>query len=961
MPLTGTGIRIGSATRFGQDIRYPRAMASDVTTLFLFDANEGLSLNPDTGEATQIGSVTNFDVGENKVRSATYHNNQVLVFGRENEKIQVYNTSTGVLTDWHTSLINYADSTITGRPDLWGIASLNGVLYGVDRQTDALYIISSLGVLTRVGTATQFGISAGRVQGFTAYRGKLIGADTSLDKIFEINPTTGVATIIAATNSLPDGSPEALAEHNGNLYMAGSAADALFRLYDVLWDETIGDLEVDESSSQTWSLSDISQDAASFSLVPGQSPAPPSWLSVSGTDLVATNASSVTADENYDVDVRATRDGVNIDETLRIVIRNTDVPLMPPGTPTNLRVVSATTSEINIAWGRPTNNGGAAIEDYLIDVDGTASLTGSTATTARITRLSASQTVSITVAAVNPEGTGTASGVLEATTDAEFTISTDETDIREQKAFDIKIAATGDVANLTLAKISVTGASADNLTPNDPDDYTLRVTADAGAGNIVVSIAEDAVSPGNAPASKTFTRKAFPTVTATATESNLRPGGQTPITILWSEIVTGLSDTEVSVDIGSLSNFQGEDDTYTALLTAPTTPPSGEITLSIAANAVDQGNVAYSVKIRYAPPSPPTWQPSSALQSAVDALETTRINIANLVDRANKIEAVGGLQEWLDFDGTDLIVSEAPILRKDTVFRVTLKASNDDGSRKAVYILTANASKLAMLQSTLFFKPSITYDSDRVTVHGTTRIVREMTDNNYETYSSENDVAINTADADGNHPTTIHFIALKTKKVDAFSFEPTGGTGVGFRDRPMPTRFVATGGEDIPTLVNGFQHELYPLPEPVTATSVRMQFHGTDIEIYAVMLLELIVEIPDGDFLDILPDKVDRTGEIIDFPDGGVDRGDVIGAERWKWETQYVLEVLPEGTAFETVPKVRKFISDHPHIVHAEEPARHPGRIYPAEMVSLEISEEYQSKRGYRTAGSIVPFRVHER
>ena len=46
----------------------------------------------------------------------------------------------------------------------------------------------------------------------------------------------------------------------------------------------------------------------------------------------------------------------------------------------------------------------------------------------------------------------------------------------------------------------------------------------------------------------------------------------------------------------------------------------------------------------------------------------------------------------LDFDGTHLIVSEAPIVRKDTVFRITLKASNDDGSRKGVYLLTVNAS-----------------------------------------------------------------------------------------------------------------------------------------------------------------------------------------------------------------------------------------------------------------------------
>ena len=48
-------------------------------------------------------------------------------------------------------------------------------------------------------------------------------------------------------NALPDSSPEALSEHAGELFKAGSAADALFRMYDVLWNETIANLEVDES------------------------------------------------------------------------------------------------------------------------------------------------------------------------------------------------------------------------------------------------------------------------------------------------------------------------------------------------------------------------------------------------------------------------------------------------------------------------------------------------------------------------------------------------------------------------------------------------------------------------------------------------------------------------------------------------------------------------------------------
>ena len=77
-----------------------------------------------------------------------------------------------------------------------------------------------------------------------------------------------------------------MVEHNDQLLAAGNTNDALFRMYDVLWNETIDDLEVDESDNETWSLAGISQDADTFSLPSS----PPSWLSVSGDDLVATGA-----------------------------------------------------------------------------------------------------------------------------------------------------------------------------------------------------------------------------------------------------------------------------------------------------------------------------------------------------------------------------------------------------------------------------------------------------------------------------------------------------------------------------------------------------------------------------------------------------------------------------------------------------------------------------------------------
>ena len=119
------------------------------------------------------------------------------------------------------------------------------------RQTRFTQYLSR-GSLTRVGSATEFGVSAANTRGLASYKGGLISADGSLDKIFSIDPATGIGTIIGSTQTLPDNAPEAFVEVDGLLYMAGSANDALFRLYDVLWDETIADLEVNEGGSETW-------------------------------------------------------------------------------------------------------------------------------------------------------------------------------------------------------------------------------------------------------------------------------------------------------------------------------------------------------------------------------------------------------------------------------------------------------------------------------------------------------------------------------------------------------------------------------------------------------------------------------------------------------------------------------------------------------------------------------------
>ena len=54
MALTGTGIRKGTASDFGVSLTYPRGLATDGTTVWIFSANKGFELSPTTGLAFEI-------------------------------------------------------------------------------------------------------------------------------------------------------------------------------------------------------------------------------------------------------------------------------------------------------------------------------------------------------------------------------------------------------------------------------------------------------------------------------------------------------------------------------------------------------------------------------------------------------------------------------------------------------------------------------------------------------------------------------------------------------------------------------------------------------------------------------------------------------------------------------------------------------------------------------------------
>ena len=978
MGLSGTGIQIGSATQFGQNIRFPRALATDGTTVWLFDANRGYTLNPSTGVATPVASgVTDFGNNENQVRSATYHNGQVLVFGRRNEKIQVFNTSTGVLTDWHSSLIGYADSTITGRPDLWGFTSLNGTLYALDRETDALYICSSLGVLTRVGTSSNFGINARNTRGFTAYRGVLIGVDTSIDKIFSISETTGAGTIIGSTNNLPDNGPEALVEFGGQLFLAGSQNDAWFRLYDVLWDETIDTIEVGEGGNGSLDLSGVSQDAASFEFAPSNTSR--SWVTISGNDIVLTNAPDVTADTDFDVDVRAVLDGVHEDKTLTVrVIAEAPPPMItaPLALP-NFRVTGKGATWIDVAWDAG-DNGGATITDHEVSVEegdtpGTTwNATGSTSRTHRFSNLKKGTEYTLQARAINSEGEGDASSPVTTTT--ETTVPGAPTNLQitpgtgsQANTAEVEVEPPEDTGGLSIegyqsrhAEGTTIPASVQWVNRGVSPSFILS-NLKKGTEHAVEVRAVNTDGEGASTGITTFTTNATETDAPTLAVDTI---GITTAEFSWQNGEDGgspITGHQYRIQEGNTAGGRWEDTgrTDTELILSglmPDTEHTLEVrTLNDEGESLPSNAVTFTTQVYV--PKPPVWQTGSALRTDINAGETRRINIGAKVSGADTLEEIFGMQfQWMEWDETAkiLTLTDAPIIDEDTDIRIRFIARNAEGEAPADVIITLKASVFATLHKTLFFVEPLNYEPGRVTRRGTQIIVTELTDNDYTTFSTHTDFDINLADANGN-ATGFNYIFIKAKgKNITYTLTPIGGSGTGVTNRRMPESIKNIGGGAVSTVVNGFTHDLYPLAERVTATSVRLQITGTDLEIYAVMLLKRIWEIDaNSDYIDMVFEKVDRAGKLEEFPDGSIERVEVLGAERWKWEAQYTATV--DGS---DVDEFMDTVEAHLNCGFAREFSRHPADVYPAFFPAFEMPNGYLGL--VKSVGETIQFGVFE-
>ena len=544
------------------------------------------------------------------------------------------------------------------------------------------------------------------------------------------------------------------------------------------------------------------------------------------------------------------------------------------------------------------------------------------------------------------------------------TLSSTLTELIDGATTDVLITFPSIVTTFGAGKISVDqGATLSNFTVVTAG-RVFRVTATppaSGKGDITLTIAADAVPERNAAASLTIAYSYPATFTFSAPRAVMAHGETQTVTIDADQVVTEFVESDVTIAGGTFTNFtKVSNSQYTVDVTAPATG-AGHIVLSIAEDVVPEDNAAATFTIAYQDILPPPTAPTDV---SVDLKPTTALLTWNSgggdieAYEVNVSEGATLGTTWIP-TGSTRTRHLVKHLKRGTQYTFAVRGVNDAGEGPASSSVTERT-PIASLHNALFFKTCVNYldDGARISEHGNlSNIIRAVADNDYRTFATETDYDINIA-VNGD-PTRVDAVFVKGIGIEGHSAVPTGGSGVGYSNRRMPATVKNWEGTDVSTIVNGFQHDLYLLDAHFTATSVRLTFTGTDVKIVEVMLLEFGIEIDaNGDFTEINPDFVDRSGEIHSAPGGSLGYGSPIGAARDKWEVDYAVKVVPGKTLLETPEEFLYWRAENRNHVHAMEPSRFPWRIFPATFVGERVPVRYRTDD--KTGGEILTFSVSE-
>ena len=164
-------------------------------------------------------------------------------------------------------------------------------------------------------------------------------------------------------------------------------------------------------------------------------------------------------------------------------------------------------------------------------------------------------------------------------------ITSSDSTIYEGETFTATFEWDQDVTGFATGDVTVTGASKGAFTAVDGNTYTLALTADSGAGSIVVDISANAIDGDNTPNQTSFTRLAFPSITLSTTDTLIREDELVNFDIVFSAAVSGFTGSDITVTGGTAGTLTGSGTDYVLPVTAAS--GGGTIVISIAAECGD--------------------------------------------------------------------------------------------------------------------------------------------------------------------------------------------------------------------------------------------------------------------------------------------------------------------------------------------------------------------------------------
>ena len=191
----------------------------------------------------------------------------------------------------------------------------------------------------------------------------------------------------------------------------------------------------------------------------------------------------------------------------------------------------------------------------------------------------------------------------------------------------VTITFSKSVTGFEVTDISVTNGTAGSFAGSGTT-YTVDISPTGATVSVSVAanVALDAASNGNT-ASNTLTRtydNTQPTVAITSSAAEPTNISPIPVTITFSESVTGFVLSDISVTNGTAANFNGSGTTYTANITPSA---AGSVTVSVADNvamdAATNGNTSSLAKFTFAPPTITGFSPISAAAGAIVTITGT--------------------------------------------------------------------------------------------------------------------------------------------------------------------------------------------------------------------------------------------------------------------------------------------------------------------------------------------------